>query len=166
VLNTSKGAAVTNHVQVGLDATGGVCLYNQVAMHLVLDVSGWFGPTATSLFHAVTPYRALDTRFDNGLSGAFTAGQNRAITVVGAGGVPATGVAAIAAEVTSVGAIRAGYITVHPCLTPIPTISMVRNLANTIAATTVVGITDPAGRWCLQASVAMHALIDISGWYG
>jgi len=141
-------------------------MYNQTSMHLVLDVSGWFGPTATTLFHAVTPYRLLDTRVNNGLAGAFSAGQNRAIRVTGAGGVPASGVAAIAAEVTSVGATSAGYITVHPCLTPIPTISMVRNLANTIAATTVTGIVDSAGRWCLQTSVAMHALIDVSGWYG
>ena len=166
VLNAITGASVTNHVQVGLDGAGAVCLYAQTSMHLVLDVSGWFGPTASSDFHALMPSRLLDTRDDVGLVGSFSASQNRAISVVGSGGVPATGVTAVSAEVTSVDATRAGYITVHPCISPVPGISMVRNFANSTAATTVTGIVDGAGRWCLQASVAMNVLIDISGWYG
>jgi hypothetical protein len=166
VLNTTTGASVTNHTQVGLDAGGGVCMYAQNSMDLVLDVSGWFGPTATASFHALMPHRLMDTREDVGLPGPFAPGQNRPITVVGAGGVPSTGVQAIAAEVTSVDAVAAGYITVHPCLEPIPTISMVRNFARTTAATTVTGIVDASGRWCMQSSTAMHMLIDISGWYG
>jgi SpoIID/LytB domain protein len=166
VLNTTTGASVTNHTQVGLDSGGGVCMYAQTSMNLVLDVSGWFGPTASAAFHALMPYRLMDTREDVGLVGPFAAGQNRAITVVGAGGVPSAGVQAIAAEVTSVDAAAIGYITVHPCLSPIPAISTVRNFAHTTAATTVTGIVDEAGRWCMQSSVAMHMLIDISGWYG
>jgi len=43
---------------------------------------------------------------------------------------------------------------------------MVRNLANSVAATTVTGAVDGAGRWCLKPSVSMHVLIDVSGWYG
>ena len=166
VLNTTTGASVTNHTQVGLDPDGGVCMYAQTAMNLVLDISGWFGPTATTAFHALMPYRLMDTREDVGLAGAFAAGQNRAITVVGSGGVPPAGAQAIAAEVTSVDAAATGYINVHPCLTPVPTISMVRNFAHTTAATTVTGIVDADGRWCLQPNVAMHMLIDVSGWYG
>ena len=166
VLNASTGSSVTNHTQVGLDAGGGLCLYAQTSMHLVLDVSGWFGPTATTQFHALMPYRLMDTRDNTGLPGPFSAGQNRAIAVVGAGGVPASGVQAIAAEVTSVDATAVGYITVHPCISPIPSISMVRNFARTTAATTVTGIVDGQGRWCMQASTAMQMLIDVSGWYG
>jgi hypothetical protein len=166
VLNAVAGSAVTNHTQVGLDSGGGVCMYAQTSMHLVLDVSGWFGPTATAQFHALMPYRLMDTRADVGLAGPFASGQNRPITVVGAGGVPATGVQAIAAEVTSVDAGSAGFITVHPCITPIPGISMLRNFAHTTAATTVAGIVDGQGRWCMQASTAMQMLIDVSGWYG
>ncbi len=166
VLNATTGDASTNHLQIGLDAGGAVCLYAQTSMDLVVDVSGWFGPTATSTFHALMPARLLDTRDGVGLAGPFAAGQNRPISVVGTGGVPATGVTAVSAEVTSVDATRIGYITVHPCLNPVPNVSMVRNLANTTSATTVTGIVDGAGRWCLFTSVAMDALIDISGWYG
>jgi SpoIID/LytB domain protein len=166
VLNATKGSSVTNHTQVGLDSGGAVCLYAQSSMHLVVDVSGWFGPTATSLFHALMPSRVMDTRENVGLAGPFAAGQNRAIRVVGTDGVPASGVRAIAAEVTSVDAAVAGYITVHPCISPVPAISMVRNYARATAATTVAGIVDAQGRWCLQASTAMQILIDVSGWYG
>ena len=166
VLNATRGVASTNHTQVGLDDGGGVCLYAQTSMHLILDVSGWFGPTATTSFHALMPYRLLDTRDNTGLAGPFTMGQNRAIEVVGVGGVPATGVQAIAAEVTTVDSPSVGFITVHPCIAPVPTISMVRNTANTTSATTVTGIVDGAGRWCLQAGAPMQILIDVSGWYG
>jgi hypothetical protein len=166
VLNATRGVASTNHTQVGLDSGGGVCMYAQTSMHLVLDVSGWFGPTATAAFHALMPYRLMDTREDVGLAGPFANGQNRAITVVGAGGVPAGGVQAVAAEVTTVDAPVAGFITVHPCISPVPTISMVRNAAGTTSATTVTGIVDASGRWCLQAGAPMQILIDISGWYG
>ncbi|MEO6124183.1 MAG: SpoIID/LytB domain-containing protein [Ilumatobacteraceae bacterium] len=165
VLNTSPGASVTNHIQVGLDDSGAVCMYAQHAMHLVLDVSGWFGPTATASYHALMPTRLLDTREGVGLAGVFSAGQNRALSVVGTGGVPASGVSAVAAEVTSTDATSAGYITVHPCQTTVPQVSMVRNFANTVAATTVTGIVDTQGRWCLMASVAMHMVLDVSGYY-
>lgn len=166
VLNASRGVASTNHTQVGLDAGGGVCLYAQTSMHLTLDVSGWFGPTGTAAFHALMPYRLMDTRENVGLPGPFANGQNRAINMVGAGGVPASGVQAIAAEVTTVDSPAVGFVTVHPCLAPVPTISMVRNTANTTSATTVTGILDGSGRWCLQAGAAMQILIDVSGWYG
>lgn len=165
VLNTSSGAAVTNHIQVGLDGSGAVCMFAQYSMHLVLDISGWFGPTASSSYHALMPSRVLDTREGVGLAGPFTAGQNRAVAVVGAGGVPSTGVSAVAAEVTSTDATRPGYITVHPCLAQVPAVSMVRNFADTVAATTVTGVIDSAGRWCLQTSVAMHVVVDVSGYY-
>ena len=164
-LNTSPGAAVANHIEVGLDPTGGVCMYAQHAMHLVLDVSGWFGPTADGDYHALMPSRVLDTRDGTGLAGPFAAGQNRSLAVVGVGGVPATGVSAVAAEVTSTDATRAGYITVHACEPTVPSVSMVRNAANTVAATTVTGEIDAQGRWCLAANVAMHAVIDIGGYF-
>lgn len=166
VLNATAGVSVTNHVQLGFDNAGGVCMYAATAMRLMLDVSGWFGPAASADFHALMPQRLLDTRENIGLAGRFAAGQNRAIGVTGVGGVPAVGVMAIAAEVTSVGALKAAYITVHPCLAKVPNVSMVRNVANSVAATTVTGVVDGAGRWCLRSNVSMHVLIDVSGWYG
>ncbi|MCU1392364.1 MAG: hypothetical protein JWM34_792 [Ilumatobacteraceae bacterium] len=166
VLNATKGIASTNHTEVGLDASGAVCLYAQTSMHLIVDVSGWFGSSATAAFHALMPYRLMDTRVNVGLTGPFGNGDNRAITVVGSGGVPATGVEAIAAEVTTVDSPAVGFITVHPCLTPVPSVSMVRNSANTTSATTVTGIVDAQGRWCMQAGAPMQMLIDVSGWYG
>lgn len=166
ILNATNGASVSNHSQLGLDADGGVCLFAANAMHLVLDVSGWFGPTATSDFHALMPQRVLDTRENLGLAGHFAAGQNRPIVVSDVGGVPGSGVSAVAAEVTSVGATRAGFITVHPCMVPVPNVSMVRNFANAVAATTVVGAVDGHGGWCLKTSVAMDVVVDLSGWYG
>ena len=166
VLNVTAGSAVANHAQLGLDDSGGLCLFVSTAMRLVLDVSGWFGPAATTNFHAMTPQRVLDTRENLGLAGRFAAGQNRAVAVAGVGGIPTAGVAGVAGEVTAVGATRAGFITVHPCMTPAPNLSMVRALANLVAATTVTGALDGSGRWCLKPNAAMDIVIDVSGWYG
>lgn len=165
ILNATTGSSVTNHAQVGLDGYGGLCLFASNSMHLVLDVSGWFGPGASTAFHAMMPQRVLDTRENVGLAGSFGANQNRAVAVTGVGAVPASGVAAVAAEVTEVGATQAGFITVHPCMATVPNLSMVRNFAYSVAATTVAGIVDSSGRWCLRPNVAMDILIDISGWY-
>lgn len=166
VLNTSPGAAVSNHVQVGLDASGALCMFAQHSLHLVVDVSGWFGPEASASYHALMPSRILDSRDGTGLAGIFAAGQNRPLTVVGVGGVPSSAVTAIAAEVTSTDAKKAGFITVHPCLAAVPGVSMVRNFPDTVAATTVAAGIDAAGRWCLQPNVAMHVVVDITGYYG
>ncbi len=166
LLNPTVGSSVANHAQLGLDADGGVCMFVSNAMHLVLDVSGWFGPTATNDFHALTPQRVLDTRENLGLGGRFAANQNRALALSGVGTIPTTGVVAIVGEVTSVGAIKAGFITVHPCIARVPNLSMVRNFAGSVAATTVAGAVDASGRWCLKANVAMDVVIDVSGWYG
>ena len=44
--------------------------------------------------------------------------------------------------------------------------TLVRALANLVAATTVTGALDGSGRWCLKPNAAMDIVIDVSGWYG
>jgi hypothetical protein len=62
------------------------------------DVTGAAPPTSVTppsgaTYHALTPARLLDTRFANGLSGAFVAGTPRTFGVATRGGVPANAVA-------------------------------------------------------------------------
>lgn len=165
-LNTTKGIAVTNHVEVGLAATGEVCVFLGAAMHVTLDVSGWYGAAATTQYYASTPTRVMDTRKNLGLSGGFTAGANRAFTLAGRAGLPAAAtLKAVAGQVTAVGAASTGWLTVHPCQSPVPAVSMVRYAAGNAAATSVVGSDDASGRWCIAASAATHVLVDVHGWF-
>ncbi|MDO8361748.1 MAG: SpoIID/LytB domain-containing protein [Actinomycetota bacterium] len=165
-INVVSGASVTNHVEVALNGAGEVCVFISTAMHVTVDLSGWYGAAATSEFYAITPVRALDTRYGVGLSGAFAAGVDRSVTLAGANGLPAAGtLRAVMAEVTAVAPTSAGYITVHPCVVPLPNLSMVRYLAASNAATAVAGADDASGRWCITTSNSVHVLVDISGYF-
>jgi hypothetical protein len=165
-LNTTKGVAVTNHLQVGLSSSGVLCVWLSAAMHVTLDVSGWFGTAATTQYFAMSPVRVVDTRKNVGLTGGFAAGANRALMLANVAGLPgAATLKAVAAQVTAVGASGTGWLTVHPCQSPVPSVSMVRYVASAATATGVVGPDDASGRWCIAASTAVHVVIDVSGWY-
>jgi len=165
-INTVSGSSVTNHVDATVSATGEVCIYLSVAMHVAVDFSGWFGPTGTTQFFAVAPFRAIDTRNAIGLSGMFAANVDRPFTLAGVNGLPAAAVLrAVLAETTAVAPTGSGYLTVHPCMVPLPNLSMVRYAAGANAATTVAGPDDETGRWCITASSKVHVLVDVSGYF-
>jgi hypothetical protein len=165
-LNATKGIGITNHVEVGLSAAGEICIYLATSMHITVDVSGWYGAAATTQYFAMHPVRAVDTRNGTGLVGGFAAGANRAITLAGANGLPAAAtVKAVMAQVTAVAPASAGYLTVHPCQATVPNVSMVRFAVGANAATSVAGIDDASGRWCIAASTSTHVLVDLNGWF-
>lgn len=165
-LNTIRGSSLTNHVEVALGAAGDVCVYVSAAMHVTVDLSGWFGAGGTTSFYAVTPFRAVDTRNGTGLSGAFTAGANRAVTLAGSGGLPpASTLRAVMAEVTAVTPSASGYLTVHSCKSPVPGVSMVRYAPGANAANPVANPDDASGRWCIYASAATQVLVDVTGYF-
>lgn len=167
-LNVTAGISITNHVQVAVPPTGEICVFVSSSMHVVADMSGWFGSGATTRFYALMPYRALDTRFGIGLSGAFGAGTNRAVALAPspANGLPdAANVAAVFAVVTAVAPQKAGYLTVHACQSPVPQVSMVRFATGLNAASAVAGLDDAQGRWCIYSSAWAHVLVDVSGYF-
>jgi SpoIID/LytB domain protein len=165
-INVIGGVSVTNHVQVALNGAGEICVYINVAMHLAVDLSGWFGPTATTEFFAVQPFRAVDTRSGVGLTGPLVAGRGRAVTLAGVNVLPgAAALRAVVAGVTAVSPTSTGFVTVHPCLAVAPSLSMVRYSPNNNSATSVASPDDASGRWCLLASSSVHVLVDVSGYF-
>lgn len=167
-LAATAGADITNQVFSNISSTGEVCVYvgGSGSLHLTLDISGWFGSAATTSFFVVPPARVVDTTRNIGLVGGFAAGQNRAIAMAGRGRLPAAGtLKAVVATVTATGAAAAGYLTVHPCQSPVPGVSMVRYVPATVAATSVAGMDDGAGRWCIASNVAVHVVVDVTGYY-
>ncbi|MEO7398154.1 MAG: hypothetical protein ABIW84_06280 [Ilumatobacteraceae bacterium] len=60
--NHTALAAASNLAVIALDGDGSFCLYNQVAVDLVVDVQGSFNPNASEQFFTVAPRRVLDTR--------------------------------------------------------------------------------------------------------
>jgi hypothetical protein len=165
----NTGGSVTNHAEVLLGG-GEVCVFVSAPMHVAIDLSGWFGPTATTEYFAVTPVRAVDTRNGTGLPGVLTKanspGAARAVTLAGTNGLPPAGaLRAVMANVVGVGATGAGFLTVHPCQTPAPSVSMVRYVVGSNAAASVAGVDDASGRWCITASSTVHVVVDVNGWF-
>jgi len=116
-------------------------------------------------YHALTPSRVLDTR---------TAGQTKPgagsitnLTVVGAGGVPATGVTAVVLNVTGTEATAASFVTVYPTGNARPTASnlnLVKDQTVPNLVTVAVGTGGQVSFYNHQGSV--HLVVDVAGWYG
>ena len=164
-LAVNAGGSVTNHVETAI-ANGEVCVFVSAPMHLIVDLSGWYGPTATTEYFAITPVRAVDTRSNVGITGGLAAKVDRPVTLAGTNGLPsAARVRAVVAQVIAVGAAAPGYLTVHPCLAKVPSVSMVRYVVGSNAATSVSVPDDASGRWCVTASSAVHLVVDLSGYF-
>ncbi|MCB9394809.1 MAG: hypothetical protein H6514_14215 [Acidimicrobiaceae bacterium] len=165
--NVMVGQSVSNEVDVAVGATGEVCLLVSAPMHLAVDLNGWYGPSATTDYHAIVPFRLADTRDDHGFVDAFRRHVDRSIQVAGTGTLPGAGtVRSVSAQVTAVGANSSGYVTVHPCQTPVPEVSMLRFPPRTNVAVLVNTVLDGAGRWCVSASAPTDLVIDVGGWFG
>jgi SpoIID/LytB domain protein len=164
--NVDRGRSVTNVAMVPVSAAGEVCLYSSTSLHLAVDLDGWFGAAGSTTFRPVTPYRLIDTRNGTGWSGASARNVDRRIQVAGTGGLPATGVRAVVAQLTAVEPSAAGFVTVHPCLARVPQLSMLRFPARTNVAGLLDTSVSAAGQWCMTSSAATHLVVDVSGWFG
>jgi hypothetical protein len=87
--------------------------------------------------------------------------------VAGLGALPGAGVVrSVAAQFTAVDGTRAGYVTVHPCISPAPDLSMLRYVERTNVAALVNTMLDASGSWCLVTNGSADLVIDVSGWFG
>jgi hypothetical protein len=130
-LNFTKGQTIANLVIAPVGSDGKAELYNGSGgtVQLIADVSGYYlaGTVTTSGGYVpVRPYpsRLLDTRTGNGApKAALGAGQTLALQVSGRGGVPYSGVSAVALNVTVTQPSSLGYITVFREASTRPTTS-------------------------------------------
>jgi hypothetical protein len=125
-------------------------------------------PRAAGSYVALTPLRLLDTRISLGASGPVAAGRSIALSVLGRGGVPASGVAAVALTVTVTEPAVAGYVTVYPSGAARPsTSSIVFSAGQTMAKTVIVPV-GANGRVQLffgAASGSVQIIADGAGFY-
>jgi Cysteine-rich secretory protein family len=166
-LNTSQAATRPNLVVVPLSAAGTVCLFTAEAQtDLLADVAGYYSPSATQQFTALSPMRMLDTRSArtdlNGGSGASPIPARQTVRVVLAGtrGVPA-GAKAVSINITVTGARGGGFLTAFPCGS-VPDVSNVNFAASDTANAAQVTL-DSTGAICLWSDMATHMLFDING---
>ena len=94
-LNFTSGQTIPNSVIAPVSGSGKVCFYVYGKAHLLADVSGYF----PSGFEALTPKRLLDTRSGDKVGELDGSGSAYELQVTGGGGVPSSGVSAVALNV-------------------------------------------------------------------
>lgn len=131
--------------------------------------SGWLipDPTQPGRFVPLAPARILDTRFGTGgISGRV--GQDREIElrVTGVGGIPSSGVAAVALNVTVTGTNAPGFLTVWPGGQPRPVASNLNWAAGATVANLVAVKVGPGGTVRVYNALGdAHVIFDVAGWY-
>jgi hypothetical protein len=169
-LNYVTNANVPNMVISKIGAGGLVCLFNSAPTHLIVDVAGYF-PGVDGFTPLAAPARLLDTRPGaTTIDGAFAGeglrptGGNQVLKVTGRAGVPA-GVSTVVLNVTVDQPQIAGFITVYPCGSAIPTASNLNYTAGQTVPNAVISKLAVDGTVCLFNSGATHLIADISGYF-
>jgi hypothetical protein len=164
-LNFNAGEAVANTVLIPPNTNGRVCFTTSTPTHLIADLTGWF-PDNTG-FIPVPGTRWFDTRTGIGpvRAGLVTPDTPLTIPMTGIGPIPATGVGALALNVTATNATQAGFITVHDCDAPTPNVSALNFNAGEAVANTVLIPPNTNGRVCFTTSTPTHLIADLTGWF-
>jgi hypothetical protein len=150
-------------VQVGADDS--VLLFTSSGAHLLADIAGYylgFSEANEGRFFPLPPSRLLDTR-----SGARPrADTTVGLAVVGRGGLPDRGVAAVVLNVTATDSAAAGYVTVWPSgsLRPIVSNLNLERSGQTIPNQVIVPV-GADGRVSLFTDGGTHLIVDVAGWY-
>ncbi|MCL4434885.1 MAG: IPT/TIG domain-containing protein [Actinobacteria bacterium] len=183
-LNWVAGKDVANRVMVPLGKNGDVSVYNGAAggsVNFIVDVSGYYASAPATEFSSVSPMRLCDTRTESSThyttectnEGGVPPGGLLDVQVAGIDGIPLSGVAAVVANVTSVGSTsNGGYLSVLPGGTTVqagkpPSISDVnwgasgQNVANLV----VVKLGSNGDILVYNSSGKTNVIVDVMGWY-
>jgi len=170
-LNFQAGQNIPNLVIVPVGADGKFQLYNGSpgAVHLIADVAGYIlgGPPSTpGAVASLLPARILDTRIGQGAPGPVLSMGSISVQVTGQGGVPPTGVSAVAVNVTAAAPTAAGYITVWPSGTPRQETSNLNFQAGQNIPNLVIVPVGPDGKIQLYngSPGTVHLIADVAGY--
>ena len=171
-LNFAPGQDVPNAVVVPVGRDGKVNLRNASSgtSHLIADVGGYYvagNVQVPGAFAPVASSRLLDTRTNTGATGPIAPYGTATVPIAGRGGVPATGVAAVALNVTVTQPTVAGNVQVYPSGTRAPASSNVNFVRGQTVANLAVANLGADGRVTLRnsSSGTVHLIADIAGYY-
>jgi uncharacterized delta-60 repeat protein len=171
-LNLSIGQTVANLVTSKVGVGGRVSLFNGApgSTHYLADVVGWYDdgsvPGGGNL-RALNPSRVLDTRTGIGASvGPLTTNQSLRLHVTGRGGVPSSGVTAVALNITATDATAVSYLSVWPSDQPRPTASNLNFTPRQTVPNLVIVAVPPSGDVDIyNAFGEVHVLADLVAWF-
>lgn len=177
-LNFMPGQTLANHVTATLGADGGFTVYNHNGFtHVVIDLVGYYAPTASQGLTAVTPVRALETREDVPAGclpagvhcGPFTNGETlelpmRGVTFQGTTIPPSA--TAVVLNVTAVDPSKPGFVTVWPGGQSPPNASSLNFLPGTVVPNLVIaGIGANGSVDFLNFGGTTDLVVDVLGYF-
>jgi hypothetical protein len=171
-LDYRAGVTVANQALVRVGADGTISIFNSAGQaNVIVDVEGWVGTDAAAASGqttTATPVRLLDTRSTTGgHKGTLSLGQSVTLPAEGTGPIPATGVAAIYADVVAVPAGKAaGYLTAYPSdASSVPVSSTVSFLAGvTTSNLALVPVGADGSITITNRSPGANVIVDVVGW--
>src|SRR5712692_2381741 len=170
-LNSLDGRIKSNAAIVPAGANGAISIFATDATDVILDVNGYFVPTAASAgavaYYPVTPCRIADTRLAQGpLAGPGLKGQGtRAFPIRSSTcGVPANA-QAYSLNFAAVPKGQLGYLTVWPAGQPQPLVASLNGRTGTVTANAVIVPADSNGAVDVFATDDTDLVIDINGYF-
>jgi murein DD-endopeptidase MepM/ murein hydrolase activator NlpD len=176
-LNFSAGQTLANRAIMGLGTGGKVTIFNGYGRSdVIVDVTGWFTDASATAdgsgqYHGLTPARVVDSRFGTGgLSRPLAPGQAVAITLAGAGGVPAMNASvaptAVISNVTVTNTSGVGYLVVYPSGSSLPLASDLNYVRLDTHANHVVAKLGADGLVSVYSGWATtDIVVDVAGWF-
>jgi hypothetical protein len=167
-LNFGTGQTVANAVVSNVGADGNVCVYTNVATHLIIDINAAY--PVDSYFIPYGPVRILESRpgatptvdrLQSGI-GIRPAGSITRVPVAGRVGIRPNG-GALALNVTVTEPTSTGFITVYPCGQPAPNASTLNFIRGQTVANSTISKLGPDGDICIYTSAPTQLIIDING---
>jgi hypothetical protein len=171
-VNFVKGQTVPNQVIAPVGADGKVDFYNAStgSTDLIADVAGYFTQTPSSGYSSLTPYRLVDTRYGTGEPKRPLAGKGSfAVQIAGndGGKLPASGITAVALNITSTGSQGSGFLTAYGDGANRPTASNVNFTTNQTIANSVIAPVGSDGKIRVYngSTKATGVVVDVVGYY-
>lgn len=162
VLNYAPSQTVANNTIATLSSSGDVCVYTWAAVDVLLDVTGWLGPSAGSRMVPLGPTRSVDTRSGLGGSGRVAAGSVTRFDLTAAVGPQST---AVAVNLTALAPGSAGYMTAYPCNRGRPATSSVNFAAGETRPNNAIVATDDDSI-CVYSDTEADILLDVTASFG
>jgi hypothetical protein len=166
----SAGQILSSLAIVPVGNGGRVSIYQQRRADLVVDLFGYFVPATSAsdgrYVSSPAPVRLVDSRTGAGLgaAGKLAAGDTRVVQVTGRGGVPASGVSAVAVNLTMTETSGAGFLTASPDGSRSVSNVNVEHASSTRANFAIVPL-DGSGRMRLFTMSGAHVVVDVAGWF-
>ncbi|WP_441249846.1 hypothetical protein [Kitasatospora sp. McL0602] len=166
-LNFTRGAVVANLATLGGEW---IDFYNgsDAPVDLVVDLAGYYQPSAGDGYHPATPTRLLDTRLTTAARPAQKVPAHGSTTLKVAGAGPVAGDAtAVMLNVTEAGAAAPGFVTAYPAGIDRPTASNLNFTAGAVVPNSTVVPVGADGSVTLYngSSAPLDLVVDVQGYY-